>query len=79
MNKLQPEGGYKPLSEEVYVKAVDATMVYKLEVQQLRAKFKFGQHLSPERFNLILEHLHQRGSDVDGNTAKMMKVLKNDV
>jgi len=79
MKKLQPEGGYKSLSEDVYAKTLDATMVYKLEIQQLRAKFKFGQHLPQERFVMILEHLNQRGSEIDNETIKMMKELKNDI
>ena len=75
MKKLQPEGGYKPLSEEAYQKALNATMVYKLEIEELRAKFKFGQHLSQERFTMILEHLDKRGSDIDSETIEMMKIL----
>jgi len=73
MQKLQPEGGYKPLSEKVYRKTLNAIMVYKLEIEELRAKFKFGQHLSQERFTMILEHLDQRGSDIDNETIEIMK------
>jgi len=79
MKKLQPEGGYKPLSKEVYTAALNATMVYKLEIEGLRAKFKFGQHLSEERFVMILEHLDHRGNKIDNETIKMMKELKNDI
>lgn len=79
MEKLQPEGDYRALSEDIYSKMLDATMVYKLEVQQLQAKFKFGQHLSRERFEMIIEHLATRGDDMDDVTIKTMKELKNGV
>jgi nitroimidazol reductase NimA-like FMN-containing flavoprotein (pyridoxamine 5'-phosphate oxidase superfamily) len=79
MQKLQPEGGYKPLSEDVYTKALNATMVYKLEVEELRAKFKFGQNLTQERFNMILEHLEKRDSSIDQKTTTMMQELKNEI
>ncbi len=79
MQKLQPEGGYKPLSDEAYTKAINATLVYKLNVEKLRAKFKFGQHLSKERFEMIIEHLAVRGDDVDSITIEAMKEFKNGV
>jgi len=79
MQKLQPEGGYKPLSDEAYTKVINATLVYKLNVEKLRAKFKFGQHLSQERFEMIIEHLAARGDDVDIVTIEAMKEFKNGV
>ena len=79
MKKLQPEGGYKPLSDEAYIKAINATLVYKLNVEKLRAKFKFGQHLSQERFQMIIEHLAVRGDDIDSVTIEAMKEFKKDV
>jgi nitroimidazol reductase NimA-like FMN-containing flavoprotein (pyridoxamine 5'-phosphate oxidase superfamily) len=79
MQKLQPEGGYKPLSDEAYVKSINATLVYKLNVEKLRAKFKFGQHLSQERFEIIIEHLSAREDAVDSVTIEAMKEFKNGV
>ncbi len=79
MKKLQPEGGYKPLGEDIYAKTLDATMVYKLEVQELRAKFKVGQHLSKERFEMIVEHLTARGDDVDSVTIEAMREFEDGV
>jgi predicted FMN-binding regulatory protein PaiB len=66
------------LSEDVYSKILDATMVYKLEIQQLQAKFKFGQHLSKERFEMIIEHLYTREDKRDSGTIEAMKELRND-
>ena len=37
MQKLQHEGGYKPLHEEVYRKMIDVTCVWKLVPHQMQA------------------------------------------
>jgi len=78
MQKLQPEGKYKPLSEEAYTKAINATTVYKLTPEVIRAKYKFGQHLSEERFKMVLSHLEKRGDEMDEETAIMMKTLRSE-
>jgi nitroimidazol reductase NimA-like FMN-containing flavoprotein (pyridoxamine 5'-phosphate oxidase superfamily) len=75
MKKLQKEGGYKPLDEEIYKKSVNATIVYKLIPKNIKAKFKFAQHLNQERFDMIVKHLELRGSKKDILTAEMMKEL----
>lgn len=75
MKKLQKEGGYRPLDEEIYKKAIDATTVYKLIPNETRAKFKFGQHLTKERFDMIIEQLESRGDKKDILTIKLMKEL----
>jgi nitroimidazol reductase NimA-like FMN-containing flavoprotein (pyridoxamine 5'-phosphate oxidase superfamily) len=76
MNKLQIEGKYKPLSEEVYQKAINATTIYKLIPNEIKAKFKFGQHLNQERFDMIIKHLEERANEKDILTIKLMKKLK---
>jgi len=77
MQKLQPEGGYKPLHEEAYRKMIDATCVWKLVPDQMRGKWKFGQHLPKERFEKIIKHLQSRGEKVDIETAAEMQVLRS--
>ena len=77
MKKLQKEGKYKPLSEEVYQKAINATTIYKLIPNEIKAKFKFGQHLNQERFDMIIKHLEERGNKKDILTIKLMKELKD--
>ena len=77
MQKLQPEGNYKPLNENEYEKIITATCVYKLIPTSTRAKFKFGQHLNRERFEMIINHLEKRGSKTDIKTIKLMKKFKN--
>ena len=77
MQKLQKEGKYKPLEDEVYEKMIDATTIYRLNIAKTGAKFKFGQHLNQERFDMILEHLQKRGDKRDIETIKLMKELRN--
>ncbi len=79
MQKLQKEGKYKPLDASVYKKAINATTVYKLVPRELKAKFKFGQHLTQERFNMILGHLRKRGIQKDIQTLKIMQELRDDL
>ncbi len=76
MKKLQPEERYKPLSEDDYKKAINATTIYKLKPKETKAKFKFGQHLSSERFEMILTHLESRDSAVDKDTIEIMQQLR---
>ncbi len=76
MKKLQPKGGYKSFSDEVYDKALKATALYKLLPSTISCKFKFGQHLSPERFERIVKSLEKRGSKIDMKTIGIMKEEK---
>ena len=73
MKKFQPNGGYKPFGDSSYDKALKTTALVKIEVEKLTCKFKFGQHLSDERFEMILSNLLARGSKIDIETAKIMK------
>ncbi len=76
MEKLQPEGKYKPLNDEVYQKMINVTTIYKLVPNETRAKFKFGQHLNQERFEMIISYLEKRNNPKDMLTIKLMKELK---
>lgn len=76
MQKLQPEGGYKPFDDEAYDKMIKATAVLRLDIKNLRAKFKFGQHLDKKRFEMIISHLEKRNSGIDKDTIEMMKAAR---
>ncbi len=76
MEKLQPEGGYRALSEEVYGKAIKATAIVRITPVKISLKQKFGQKLPQERWDMIVDHLTQRGEPVDIETIKMMKELR---
>jgi len=73
MKKLQPKGGYKPFNDEVYSKALKSTAIYKLVADDMSCKFKFGQHLNEERFEMIIGSLEARGTKMDRATVKIMK------
>ena len=73
MCKLQSEGGYKDLNDPVYSKAIAGTNVFKLTPTNANLKLKFGQKLSKERFNMIIEHLEKRGTKEDIQTINLMK------
>jgi len=79
MQKLQPEGGYKSFNDEAYDKALGATAVVKIVPSSMTCKFKFGQHLDKERFDMILEHLKERNTEIDNETIEMMKGLKDGI
>lgn len=73
MEKLQPEGKYKHLSEEVYKKMINATEVFCFKIREMNGKVKLGQHLPKKRHEMILEYLEKRGSTLDKVTIKQMK------
>lgn len=77
MKKLQKEGGYKPFTDKVYEKMLNAVAVYKLNKKELTAKFKFGQNLSDERFDMVIEHLKKRDTKIDNATIEMMLNQRN--
>ncbi len=77
MEKLQPEGGYRALNDEVYKKIINATTIYKLIPNQIKAKFKLGQNLNKERFEMIVENLEKRGDELDKDTLSLMKYFRN--
>ena len=76
MQKLQPEGKYQPFSSEAYDSAIKTTAVVKIVPSSTRAKFKFGQHLTNERFDMILSHLEKRDTAIDRATIEMMKIQR---
>ncbi len=78
MKKLQKEGGYRALNSAVYQKIINATTIYKLIPNITRAKFKLGQHLDKNRFEMIIENLEKRGTKEDISTIKLMKKFKKD-
>lgn len=76
MEKLQPEGHYRDFSDPAYETMLGATAVIRIDIRDIRAKFKFGQHLSAERFEMIIEHLESRGDERDLGTVGMMRTFR---
>jgi len=73
MQKHQPKGGYQSFTDEVYDKSLKGTAVYKLVYENISCKFKFGQHLNKERFEMIIGSLEARGTQIDRATVKIMR------
>jgi len=75
MHKLQPEGGYEPISSahSGYVKQVKATAIIRINIEQMNAKFKFGQNWKEEKLNSTSEQLLQRGQELDEQTVELMQ------
>ncbi|PID48118.1 MAG: hypothetical protein CR967_01555 [Proteobacteria bacterium] len=70
---MQQEGKYTPLDKkEVYEKMIDAALVYKLVINDITCKFKFGQNFSNDRFERVLGHLKQRGKKLDKQSLEEM-------
>ena len=77
MKKLQKEGKYIPLSDEIYKKAINATCVYKLVSSKVSAKFGLGQNFNEERFNRVCENLTLRGTKKDLKTLELLIQFRN--
>jgi len=76
MQKLQKEGKYIPLNHEMYKKALNATVVYKLVPYEKKAKFKLGQNFNDERYTRVINHLKKRGSKKDLTTLKLLQEFR---
>ena len=74
MRKLQPEGGYADIdpADPGYAKQLKATAVVKINVDSVNAKFKFGQNWPQSKLEAIGEQLHERGRELDAETAELM-------
>ncbi|MFF2483698.1 pyridoxamine 5'-phosphate oxidase family protein [Paenibacillus sp. NPDC058071] len=75
MEKLQPEGGYKPISAEdpVYRGSVKGVAVVRIDPARVSCKFKFGQNHTDEENEPIIEGLSKRGEGLDEETAALMR------
>lgn len=72
MEKLQPEGKYKPLDEEIYRKMINAVEVFRFEINEVNGKLKLGQNMPKEKIGMILKSLEKRGSKIDKLTIKAL-------
>ena len=52
--------------------------VIKINISEISAKFKLGQHLSKERFENIISELSKRGEAIDTQTIKFMRKFFKD-
>ncbi|UUZ84248.1 pyridoxamine 5'-phosphate oxidase family protein [Paenibacillus sp. P26] len=75
MRKLQPEGGYAPIMPEdpKYAGELKAVSVVRITIQEMTAKFKFGQNLNEKRRDQVIEGLEERDNPDDGATVEMIR------
>jgi nitroimidazol reductase NimA-like FMN-containing flavoprotein (pyridoxamine 5'-phosphate oxidase superfamily) len=76
MEKLQPEGGYEPITARapLYRKSLETTSVTAIEIVRVTGKFKLGQNLPRRKRRVVADRLEQRGEPVDIVTAELMRV-----
>jgi predicted FMN-binding regulatory protein PaiB len=46
--------------------------MFKINIEQLSAKFKFGQGLNQQRFQMLIDNLQKRDTKMDLLTIKAM-------
>ncbi len=75
MKKLQPEGGFEPITPDhpQYAKELKAVAVIKIVVEDMTAKFKFGQNWPEDRTEHVASELEERGRPLDADTAELMR------
>lgn len=73
MQKLQKEGKYIPLSNEMYKKAINATAIFKLIPKEATLKVKLGQNFNKQRYEKVKAHLLKRGTKKDLETLKLIE------
>lgn len=78
MSKYQPEGGYQRLDadDKLYAGPLAALTVLKMSLDDLSCKAKYGQHLSPEARQRVLDGLTRRG---DWRTTELMRRHNSDL
>ncbi|MNE93088.1 hypothetical protein D3C80_1908900 [compost metagenome] len=75
MEKLQPEGGYQPITanDPQYRGQLKAVSLFRIVPESITAKFKFGQNANLEKFEGILQGLQSRNCPMDQETISLMK------
>lgn len=70
LDRFQPEGGFVPLSDPRYAKALDALRVFRITAGRIDGKGKFGQNRRPEERTRVLTGLWKRGAPGDVETME---------
>lgn len=75
MEKLQKEGNYTSFTSSEYNSALKKVAVVKIEIEEISAKFKFGQNYSKSKHQLIIKNLKKRDKIGDSEIIKNMETL----
>lgn len=75
MEKLQPEGGYAPITPEDpdYAGQLKAVALCRIVPETVSAKFKFGQNLKEPARTAVTSGLAKRDGELDAETIANMK------
>lgn len=75
MRKLQPEGGYAPITPDDpdYAPQIKGVAIVRIDVHERTAKFKFGQNWKDEQRELVAGQLEERNRGLDAETAALMR------
>ncbi|GIP31253.1 pyridoxamine 5'-phosphate oxidase family protein [Paenibacillus sp. J2TS4] len=76
MQKLQPEGGFRPITAEdpEYAARIKGVAVVAINIMDMTAKFKFGQNLREEVRDQVITSLYSRKAELDEETARLMRL-----
>ena len=74
MAKVQPEGGYRPITagDPLYTESVKHVAILEFRVERSTAKVALGQNLSAEKREAVVELLSRRGGPADARTLAAM-------
>lgn len=80
MEKLQPQGGYRPITatERLYGPSVKGLLIAGVPLTGATAKAKLAQNKSAEVRGRLLEHLWQRGEPGDPRTIELVRAANPD-
>ncbi|WP_405476332.1 FMN-binding negative transcriptional regulator [Streptomyces sp. NBC_00009] len=72
MAHFQPDGDHAPVAvdQQPYARMLPGIRGLRLEVTDVRAKFKFDDHKPVEHRTAVAEHLNERGQSLDAPAAR---------
>src|SRR5688500_16149134 len=81
MEKLQPEGGYKPITplDPLYKASVKGTLVFRVSTERIDGKAKLGQNLPPETLGEMWTRLWRRGVQRDLRALELSRAASQHV
>jgi nitroimidazol reductase NimA-like FMN-containing flavoprotein (pyridoxamine 5'-phosphate oxidase superfamily)/ribosomal protein S18 acetylase RimI-like enzyme len=80
MTKLQPEGGYVPITADDprYRPSVNGLLVAAVRLDRIAGKAKLAQNRSPAQITDLLERLWRRGADGDPRALELIRAANPD-
>ena len=78
MEKYQPEGRHEKVEAEnrIYTNQLKQTGVFKVELEEFSIKNKFLQNYSPDKRQIIVDHLRERGLEIDLKSIDLIEYYR---